>query len=77
VGPDGPLWAWQGGETEIYLGGLPIERPAGMGGPVLTAGSCWSVFAFDTDGHVVASSGLLPVSPSESSGHSCSPGSGA
>jgi len=76
LGPDGPLWAWQGKETEVALGALPFERPPGMGGPVIAAGSCWSVIALNADGHVVAASDFLPVSPAESIGHICVPGSG-
>ena len=76
IGPEGPLWAWLGEETEVYLGGLPFERPAGWTGPVIVAGSCWSVIARDADGHVVAVSEFLPVSPLESPGHTCVPGTG-
>lgn len=76
LGPDGPLWAWEGEETEVLLGALPFERPPGMGGPVIVAGTCWSVVALDADGHVVAASAFLPVSPAESVGHICVPGSG-
>ncbi len=77
VGPDGPLWAWQGEANEIYLGGLPVERPPGLAGPVIAAGSCWSVVARGADGHVIAVSEFLPVSPAESVGHTCIPGSGS
>jgi len=76
IGPDGPLWAWQGEETEIYLGGLPFERPPGWSGPVIVAGSCWSVIARGSDGHVMAVSSFLPISPDASTGHNCVPGSG-
>jgi len=75
-GPDGPLWAWRGTGTQIYFGGLPFERPPGWAGPVMVAGSCWSVLALDRSGHVMAVSELLPVSPAESPGHSCVPGEG-
>ena len=50
LGPDAPFWAWQGEETEIYLGGLPFERPPGWAGPVILPGSCWSVTALGADG---------------------------
>lgn len=73
--PAGPLWAWSGAATEIRLGGLPFDRPDGVSGPVLVAGSCWSVIARDTAGHVTAASDYLPVSPGESNGASCEPGS--
>lgn len=62
--PDGgPTWAWEGAETTVNLGGLPGERPTGEGGPVIVAGSSWSVAALDPDGHVVAVSVSRPVSP--------------
>lgn len=77
LGPDGPLWGWQGEETEVYLGGLPFERPPGMAGPVIVARTCWSVLARGAAGHVIAVSDFLPVSPGESTGHSCVPGTGA
>lgn len=77
LGPDGPLWGWQGEETEIYLGGLPFERPPGIAGPVIVAGTCWSVMVRDDEGHVMAVSEFLPVSPAESTGHTCVPGTGA
>jgi len=66
LAPDGPLWAWQGEETKVRLGGLPTKPPAGTSGPVLVAGSCWSVTALDEAGHVVAASSLRPASPNGS-----------
>ena len=77
LGPDGPIWGWRGVETEIRLGGLPFDRPAGMRGPVIGTDTCWSVIALDTGGHVMAASEFLAVSPGESDGHICVPGSGA
>jgi hypothetical protein len=75
-GPDGPIWGWQGDETEVYMGGLTFERPAGWAGPEIVAGTCWSVMARDGDGHVIAVSELLPVSPGDPAGHDCLPGQG-
>ncbi len=77
VGPEDPLWGWQGTETQIYLGGLPVARPPGMDGPVIVPGSCWAVMARDSVGHIIAVSEFLPVSPGESPGHSCEPGTGS
>ena len=77
LGPDGPIWAWRGTETEIRLGGLPFERPTGIGGPVIVDSTCWSVTALDGETHVIAVSEFVPISPGESSGHVCTPGSGA
>jgi len=63
TGPNGPIWAWSGNETAVWLGGLPFERPPGVGGPILEASSCWSVVARDSEGHAVAISPLVSVSP--------------
>ena len=76
MGPDGPLWAWQGEETGVYLGGLPFERPPGLAGPTLTEGACWSVIASDASGAVIAASAYLPLNPGGSDGHTCVPGTG-
>jgi hypothetical protein len=73
LGPDGPLWAWRGTQTEVRLGGLPVERPPGMGGPVVVAGTCWSVIALDASGHTIAASDFLSVSPGDSAGGACGP----
>ncbi len=62
-GDRGPIWAWEGAETSVNLGGLPDERPAGEPGPVIGPGSSWSVTALDAKGHVVAVSASRPVSP--------------
>jgi hypothetical protein len=56
------VWAWQGEATSVALGGVP-DRPAAAEGPVLSAGSSWSVSALDGEGHVLAVSVLRPVSP--------------
>jgi len=48
------LWAWRGGETDVWFGGLSRERPAGMAGPVVGEGATWRAIAFDEEGHVVA-----------------------
>lgn len=62
--PDGgPIWAWEGAETTVNLGGLPGDRPVGEAGPVISAGSSWTVVALDAAGHVVAVSPARPVSP--------------
>lgn len=74
LGPDGPLWSWRGPETEVRMGGLPFERPPGVGGPSIGVASCWSVVALDQEGHVIAASQFLPVAAGESTGHTCTPG---
>lgn len=77
LSPDAPIWAWRGEQTEVWLGGLPFERPEGMAGAVLGPGSCWSVLALDAEGQMIAASAFLPVSPGESSDHACEPGRGS
>lgn len=62
-GSGATLWAWNGAETKVNLGGLPGERPEGVGGPVIDAGSSWSVVAFDDNGSPLAASDIRPVSP--------------
>jgi hypothetical protein len=60
---DGELvWAWEGPETSVVLGGVPGRQPA-EGGPVITPGSSWSVIAFDGRGLIVAISEVRSVSP--------------
>ncbi|MGH2653976.1 MAG: hypothetical protein ACRDHV_06465 [Actinomycetota bacterium] len=56
------VWAWEGPDTSVALGGVP-DRPEGSEGPVLTPGSTWSVAALDAEGHVLATSELRPASP--------------
>jgi hypothetical protein len=75
MGPELPIWAWQGDATEVWLGGLSVERPPEMAGPVIVAGTCWSVIARDADDAITAASDLLAVSPDDST-HTCQPGSG-
>jgi len=57
------LWAWNGPETRVNLGGLAEQRPEGVSGPVITPGSTWSVTAFNPAGQPLAVSDLRPVSP--------------
>jgi hypothetical protein len=70
-GPSGPIWAWEGSATEIRLGAVDSEPPAGYGGPRLAGPSCWSVAALDTDGHVVAASEVVQVSPGSEPAQPC------
>ena len=58
-----PVWSWEGEATSVKLGGLSVERPADVSGPIITPNSVWSVSAFDSDGKPVAVSVLRPVSP--------------
>lgn len=74
LGPELPLWAWQGTDSEVTFG-LPERLADPNSGPQIAAGSCWSVIALDADGTAIAASDLIPVSPGESN-HECSPGAG-
>lgn len=58
-----PLWSWSGSETTVRLGGLLEEPAEGTPGPVISAGSSWSVVAFGADGAPLAVSTVRPVSP--------------
>jgi hypothetical protein len=58
-----PIWAWQGGDTSVRLGGLSIVAPAGAAGPRLTAGATWLVLALANDGGVRAVSAVRAVNP--------------
>jgi hypothetical protein len=58
-----PIWAWEGEDTSVRLGGLEEERPEGHPGPVITPGSTWTVSALDADGHALALSPRRPVTP--------------
>ena len=69
----GPIWAWEGSATEIRLGAVASEPPAGYGGPSLTEAVCWSVVALDAEGHAVAASAVVTVSPVEKPNIGCSP----
>ena len=69
----GPIWAWEGSATEIRLGAVASEPPAGYGGPSLTETACWSVVALDAEGHAVAASAVVPVSPGDEANIGCSP----
>lgn len=58
-----PIWAWEGEETSVRLGGLDADRPEGHPGPVITPGSTWTVSALDAESHAVALSPRRPVTP--------------
>ncbi len=76
LGPEGPIWSWTGETTEVYLGGLEFEQPAGWAGPQLVDGSCWSVSAHDAAGDVIAVSGFVSVSAGPDAGPACVPPGG-
>lgn len=71
LGPDGPIWAWQGEETAIWLGGYSVEPPAGATPITIVDETCWSVMARDEAGALVAASARLPISSDGSADHTC------
>ncbi len=73
-GPAGPIWAWEGPDPRIRFGGLTDEPPADYGGPSLDGPGCWSVVALDADGHVIAASAVVPVTPGDEGPIACAPG---
>lgn len=58
-----PYWAWDGTQTQIYLGGTASQPPADSAGPSLGAGYSWTVVAFDDNDKVIASSAMQSISP--------------
>lgn len=67
LGPQGPIWAWEGTETSVNLGGLTGDRPELMPGPVVEAGTSWSVAAFDASGAVLDIVGPIEIAPAGTS----------
>lgn len=65
LGPSGPIWAWEGEETAVNLGGLTGDRPEAMPGPVVEAGTSWSVAALDTSGRIIDLVGPIEISPGD------------
>lgn len=58
-----PLWAWQGPETAVILGGWIEVPPPEAPGPLLLGPSNWFVVARDGEGRAIANSVLRPVAP--------------
>ena len=58
-----PYWAWQGSQTQVYMGGSESQPPADSSGPAVGAGYRWAVVAYDAKEEIVASSELKPISP--------------
>lgn len=67
LGPAGPIWAWEGSATSINLGGLSGDRPKEMPGPVVLAGTSWSVVALGDSGEVLEVIGPIEISPADGS----------
>ena len=58
-----PYWAWEGAQTQVYMGGAESQPPADSSGPVVGAGYTWAVVAYDANGQILASSELRFISP--------------
>ena len=58
-----PYWAWEGAQTQVYMGGSESQPPADSGGPAIGASYSWAVVAYDANGQIMASSELRPISP--------------
>ncbi len=58
-----PYWAWEGTKTQIYMGGTDTQPPADSSGPSIGAGYSWTVVAYGSDGKVLATSDVRPISP--------------
>jgi hypothetical protein len=56
-------WAWEGGQTQVYMGGAVTQPPEDTSGPSIAEGYTWAVVAYDTAGNILASSGSRPISP--------------
>jgi hypothetical protein len=60
---DQSYWAWEGGKTQVYMGGTEAQPAEDASGPSITAGYTWAVVAYDAAGNILASSGTRPISP--------------
>jgi len=58
-----PYWAWEGTQSQVYMGGSESQPPADSSGPSVAADYHWAVVAYDANGQALASSELRPVSP--------------
>jgi len=57
-----PYWAWRGGETTVFLGGID-EPSEDAVGPVITKPAQWQVIAYAADGRIVGASQWRVVRP--------------
>lgn len=68
---DGPVWAWEGPESSIWLGGFGVEPPPGVSPVSIVDESCWSVVAVAADGTIAATSPLVAIAPGAPPTHTC------
>ena len=57
-----PYWAWRGGETTVFLGGID-EPSSDAPGPLLTKPAQWQVIAYAADGSIVGATTWRIVQP--------------
>jgi hypothetical protein len=67
LGPSGPIWAWEGKDTHVNLGGLAGDRPELMPGPVVVPGTTWSVVALGASGEILGIAGPIEIAPADPS----------
>lgn len=58
-----PYWAWEGTQTQIYMGGTQEQPPVDSSGPSIGWGYTWSVVAYGSDGKLLAASEVRSISP--------------
>jgi hypothetical protein len=58
-----PYWAWEGPQTQIYMGGTDTQPPDDSSGPSVDRGYTWAVVAYSSDDRIIAASEVRPISP--------------
>lgn len=58
-----PYWAWEGTQTQIYMGGTETKPPDDSSGPSIDSGYTWIVVAYGFDGKILAASEVKSISP--------------
>jgi len=58
-----PYWAWEGANTQIYMGGTDTQPPEDSSGPSIEEAYTWTVVAYSSDGKVLAASEVRTISP--------------
>lgn len=56
-------WAWEGTKTQVYMGGTDTQPPSDSSGPSIGVGYSWTVVAYGSNGKVLATSEVRPISP--------------
>jgi hypothetical protein len=58
-----PYWAWEGTQTQIYMGGTQSQPPVDSSGPSIGSGYAWAIVAYSSDGKPLATSEVRKISP--------------